>query len=172
MDATQLGLIVGWAAYLSAAATMGTAITGILFFVVGERLGRINDAVSVLQMLLMVPVAVGHYVVTYRVGLGLALVAIITGVLGMLVAAFLQALLVARAVQYEQTIGAVLAAGGATGLWLVLANAVALGGAVLPGGLTICGIATGVGYILLAVGFRIGGQEHPLIDKSDKTRTI
>jgi predicted tellurium resistance membrane protein TerC len=100
--------------------------------------------------------------VTRHAGPQLALVAMIVGVLGMLVAAFLQALLVARVVQYEQTIGAVLAAGGVVGLWLVLANAQALGGAVLPGGLVICGMATGVGYMLLAVGFRIGGQEHPL----------
>ena len=162
MDAIQLDSVVGWAAYLSAAATIGTAITGVLFFVLGERFGRINDIVSVLQMLFMLPVAVGLYLVARQAGPSVALVVSIVGVLGMLVAALLQALLVARVVEYEQTIGAVLAAGGVIGLWLVLVNSQAWGEAILPGGLAICGIAAGVGYGLLAVGFRMGGQEHPL----------
>ena len=162
MDATQFDLVVGWAAYLSAAATIGTAITGVLFFVLRGRFGPINDAVSVLQMLVMLPVAAGLYLVIRRSDSGLALIATVPGVLGMLVAALLQALLVVRVVRYEQTIGAVLAAGGGIGLWLVLANILALVGSALPVGLAICGIIAGMGYVLLAVGFRIGGQEHPL----------
>ena len=162
MGSALLSSLLGWAAFLSAAATIGTAITGILFFVLGGRFGPINDAVSVLQMLVMLPVAAGLYLVIRRSDPGLALVATVPGVLGMLVAALLQALLVVRVVQYEQTIGAVLAAGGGIGLWLVLANILALVGSALPVGLAICGIVAGVGYVLLAVGFRIGGQEHPL----------
>ncbi len=34
MEATQLDLVFGWAALLSAVATLGTLITGILFFAV------------------------------------------------------------------------------------------------------------------------------------------
>ena len=41
-EATQLDLVFGWAALLSAVATIGTLITGILFFAVNERLGKIN----------------------------------------------------------------------------------------------------------------------------------
>jgi len=80
----------------------------------------------------------------------------------MLVAAVLQALLVLDVVKYEQTIAAVLTAGGAIGLWLLLANILAFGTGVLPGGLAISGIVVGAGYILVALGFRLGGQEHPL----------
>ena len=80
----------------------------------------------------------------------------------MLVAAVLQALLVFNVVRYEQTIAAVLAAGGAIGLWLLLANILALAVAAMPGGLAVSGIVVGVGYLLVALGFRIGGQDHPL----------
>ena len=80
----------------------------------------------------------------------------------MLVAATLQALLVFRSVGFEDTIAYVLAAGGAVGLWLLVANWLLLTSAGTPGGLPIAGIAADAGYILGAVGFRIGGQDHPL----------
>ena len=80
----------------------------------------------------------------------------------MLITAVLQALLVFGAVKFEQTIAAVLTAGGAIGLWLVLANGFALSAGTLPIGLGVCGIVAGVGYVLGAIGFRIGRQQHPL----------
>jgi hypothetical protein len=162
MDFAQLDLLFGWILYLSAVATIATAVTGILFFTLGERFGRLNDAVSVLQMLLMLPVSAGLFLLIRHEGTGLALLATAVGAIGMLVAAVLQALLVLDVVRYEQTIAAVLAAGGAIGLWLLLANILALSVGALPGGLAISGIAVGAGYILMALGFRTGGQEHPL----------
>jgi hypothetical protein len=162
MDLAQLNPFFGWAAYLSAAATIATAITGVLFFTLGERFGKLNDATTVVQMLFTLPVAVGLYPLIRQDGGGLALLATVIGVSGMLVAAVLQALLVISVVRYEQTVAAVLGAGGAIGAWLVLANVLALLAHALPVGLAIAGIATGVGYVLLAIGFRIGGQEHPL----------
>jgi hypothetical protein len=162
MDLAQFNPLFGWVAYLSAAATVATAITGVLFFTLGERFGRLNDAVSVLQMLLMLPVSIGLYLLTRDNRAVLSLLATGIGVLGMLAAAVLQALLVLSTVRYEQTIAAVLAAGGAIGLWLILANILAFSTQALPSGLAIAGIATGVGYVLLAIGFRSGGQEHPL----------
>ena len=47
--------IYGWAAYLSAAATILTFVTGILFFGVDKRFGNINDLFSVILVLLMIP---------------------------------------------------------------------------------------------------------------------
>jgi hypothetical protein len=162
MGFAHLDLLFGWTLYLSAVATIATAITAILFFTLGERFGKLNDAVSVLQMLLMLPVSAGLFLLIRHGGAELALLATVVGATGMLVAAVLQALLVINVVRYEQTIAAVLTAGGAIGLWLLLANILALTVAALPSGLAISGIAVGVGYILVALGFRIGGQEHPL----------
>jgi hypothetical protein len=162
MNPANLNLLFGWILYLSAAATIATAVTVILFFTLGGRFGKINDAVSVLQMLLMLPVSVGLFLLIHHGGAGLALLATVVGAIGMFIAAILQALLVFDVVKYEQTIAIVLAAGGAIGLWLLLANILALNIDALPSGLAISGIAVGVGYILVALGFRIGGQEHPL----------
>jgi hypothetical protein len=162
MNLTQFNALFGWAAYLSAAATIATAITGVLFFTRGERFGKINDAASVIQMLFMLPVSAGLYLLIHHNGAGLALFATALGVSGMLVAAVLQALLVFDIVRYEQTVVAVLTAGGAIGLWLTLANVLALTAQALPAALALAGIVAGVGYVLLVIGFRLGGQEHPL----------
>jgi hypothetical protein len=162
MEATQLDLIFGWAALLSAGATIGTLITGILFFAVNERFGKINDIVSVFQVVLMLPVAAAMYLLARPGNGGLALLALAVGSMGMIIVAVLQALLVVGMVSFEQTIGAVLSAGAAIGLWLVLANVVALAGGTLPWGLGVFGMAAGIGYLLSAVGFHRGGQQHPL----------
>ncbi|MEJ2108226.1 MAG: hypothetical protein P8X48_13015 [Acidiferrobacteraceae bacterium] len=162
MNPANLDLLFGWTLYLSAAATLATAVTAILFFTLGGRFGKINDAVSVLQMLLMLPVSVGLFLLIRHGGARLALLAAVVGAVGMLVAAMLQTLLVLDVVKYEQTITAVLTAGGAIGLWLLLANILAFSIDAFPSGLAISGIVVGAGYILVALGFRIGGQEHPL----------
>jgi hypothetical protein len=162
MDPSQLNLLFGWSAILSAVATIVTLVTGILFFSLGGVYGKINDAASVVQMFLMVPVAAALFFLT-RIGApGLAMIVVAIGVVGLLAAAVLQALLVVGAVDYEETIAAGLSAGGVIGLWLLLANALALIAGVLPAGLTIAGMVAGVGYILLVIGFRLGGQQHPL----------
>jgi hypothetical protein len=162
VQATQLGLIFGWAAFLSALATLGTLMTGILFFAVSEAYGKANDAVSVFQVVLMLPVAVATYALTCPDHSALALLALGVGSIGMIIVAVLQTLLVLGVVGFRQTIGPVLSAGVAIGLWLVFANVLALTGGVLPCGLAVFGIAAGVGYLLSAVGFRAGGQQHPL----------
>ena len=162
MNLAQFNPLFGWAAYLSAVATIATAITGVLFFTQGERFGKLNDAVSVFQMLFMLPVSVGLYLLIRDSHGGLTLLATVIGISGMLVAAVLQALLALSVARYEQTVTAVLAAGGAIGLWLVLANVLVLTAQVLSGGLAICGIVVGVAYVMVALGFRIGGHEHPL----------
>ena len=74
-------------------------------------------------MLLMVPVAVALFLLTRPGAAGLALLALAIGVIGMLVAAALQALLVFGAVEFEQTCEAVLAAGGTVGLCIGAAGA-------------------------------------------------
>ena len=64
MAAVQLNPIIGWAAIVSAAATLGTLITGILFFAVNEKFGKANDILSVVQVVFMLPVAMAMYRIT------------------------------------------------------------------------------------------------------------
>jgi len=154
--------VVAWCAYVSAAATLVTFVTGVLFFTVGQPFGTIQDAASALQVLLMLPIA---WLLHRRIGSSAIVwswLALIVGVLGMLVAGVLQALLVVRRVEYEQTIGAALSAGGAIGIWLVGTGVLALVYSVLPVGLAWAGVAAGAGYLLLVAGFWLGGQGHPL----------
>ncbi len=162
MAATPLDLAFGWAALLSAVATIGTFATAILFFAVDPAFGRVNDTVSVIQAVLMLPVAAATLLLTYPIDGGLALLSLVVGGTGMIAVAVLQALLVAGLVRFEQTIGAVLSAGAAMGLWLILSNALALAGAAWSWGLGAFGIAAGAGYLVTAVGFYRGGQQHPL----------
>lgn len=162
MDSEHFGTFLAIAAYLSALATVLTAVTGILFFTISERYGKLNDAVSVFQMVAMLPVVVALFMLTPENGRGLALLAAGVGGVGMLVAAILQAMLVVGTVSFEQTFDAVLTAGGAIGLWLMVSNALLIEPEALPIGLAILGIAAGAGYVLTMLAFRIGGQEHPL----------
>ena len=48
MELAQLNPFSGWTAYPSAAATIATAIAGVLLFTQGERFGKLTDTVSVL----------------------------------------------------------------------------------------------------------------------------
>ena len=162
MSPVQVEVFLGWAALLSAVATIATLITGILFFSLGGPFGKINDIASVFQVVLTVPVAVALYLLSRPNAAGLALLALAIGVISLGTVGVLQALLVFGAVTFEQTIREVLTAGGAIGLWLILGNVLALGAKILAVGLGTLGIVAGVSYILPAVGYRKGGQSHPL----------
>jgi hypothetical protein len=152
----------GWAAYLSAAATVVTFVTGILFFTRGQPFGTIQDAASVFQVLFMLPIVLALHHLFRPHAPTLSLLAAAIGIIGMLVAAALQTLLVLGKVKYEQTIGPALTAGGAIGMWLMLTGYLALASRILPGGLGWMGLMAGAGYILLVVGFWLGGQRNPL----------
>jgi hypothetical protein len=164
MTSPELLRVAGWAAYLSAAATIVTFVTGILFFSIGQPWGTINDAASVFQVLIMLPIVLAlHRLFLFGPSApALSLLAAAMGITGMLVAAALQALLVFGRVKYQQTIGAVLTAGGGIGIWLVLVGYLALASGGLPGGLAWLGLVAGGGYILLVAGFWLGGQRNPL----------
>ncbi|UCC64606.1 MAG: hypothetical protein JSV36_06040 [Anaerolineae bacterium] len=153
---------VGWATYASAAATLVTFVTGILFFTVGQPFGTIQDATSALQVFLMLPIAAVLLNWFRPDAPVLSTLATIVGVVGMLVAGVLQVLLVFRAVRFESTIGTGLAAGGVIGAWLVVINGLGLASGAFPNGLAWSGIVAGGGYVLLVIGFWLGGQQHPL----------
>ena len=106
MGPSQLNILVGWAAILSAVATLLTLITGYLFFSTGGMFGPVSDPASAFRMLLMLPIAGALYLLTSQATAALALVATAIGVAGMLITAVLQALLVFRAIEYEQTLAA------------------------------------------------------------------
>ena len=95
----SVNILLAWAAYLSAGATIATLVTGILLFTVGERFGKMNDAASVFQMLFMLPIAVALFALARPYGAASALVTVATGITGLLITALPQALLVLGAVK-------------------------------------------------------------------------
>jgi hypothetical protein len=162
MNLEHFDILLAIAAYLSALTTMLTAVTAFLFFAINERYGKLNDAVSVFQMIAMLPIAAALFTLMPENSRGLALLAAAVGGIGMLVATVLQAMLVAGSVSFEQTFNTVLTTGGTIGLWLVVSNALLIETEALPIGLAIVGMVAGAGYVLTMLAFRIGGQEHPL----------
>jgi hypothetical protein len=158
---TTLAQFYGWCAYLSAAATILTFLTGILFFTVGEPFGKINDTFSVFQLLLMIPLAVMFVQLLPTSHLLLALTATVLGIGGMLLLAVGQSLLVVGRIDFEGSLK-FLPAGAAIGIWLVLVCLLAMVSGLLPQLLGWIGVLAGAGYVLTVAGFLKGGQQDPL----------
>lgn len=163
MNISAPGQVYGWIAYLSAAATLLTLITGILFFTVGKRFGepagKINDVASVFQVLLMIPLAI-----LFVQGLPSAILgwlAAVVGILGMLISAFGQSLLIFGRIDFEGSTR-FFPAGGAIGVWLMAICALAMSTGQLPPLMTWIGILAGAGYIATVIGFLWGGQGNAL----------
>ena len=162
MTPAELFHSAGWAGYLSAAATVVTFVTGVLFFTKGQPYGTAQDAASVFQMLFTLLIVLALYHLLRPDAQALNPLAAAVGVIGLLVAAALQTLLVLGKVHFEQTIGKVLGAGAAIGVWVVATGCLTLASGTQPSGLAWMGPIAGGGYTLLVVGFWQGGQQHPL----------
>jgi hypothetical protein len=162
MTSTELLRYAGWAAYLSAGATIISFVTGFLFFSKGQPFGTMNDTASVFQVLFMVPVALVLHRLFGPNAQMLSLLAAAVGIVGMLVAAAVQALLVLGRLTFEQTVRPAFTAGGAIAIWLLLTGYLALTSSILPGGLGWLGLLAGAGYVLMVIGFWLGEQKHPL----------
>ena len=91
-----------WSAYLSAAATIATFVTGILFFYVSPAFSKWNDVSSVFQTLFMVPLGAMFYQLAPEGMRGAALLAVVIGVAGMLTTALGQSLLVFGRIDLER----------------------------------------------------------------------
>ncbi|HET9347370.1 MAG TPA: hypothetical protein VFO05_16880 [Candidatus Limnocylindrales bacterium] len=150
----------GFSALTAAVATVVGAVTLMLFFARGQPWGTINDVSSVVLMLAMIPVALVTAVFLMERLTTVALVVAAIGIAGMVAAAVLQALLVAGRVTYDGSVTAVLTAGGVVGVWYTLTGLLA-GGTALQW-LAGLAIASGVGFVAIMIGFRLGRERHPL----------
>jgi hypothetical protein len=147
----ELFRYAGWAAYLSAAASIATSLTAMLFFAKGQPWGSINDSLSVLQMLFMLPLA-PH-------AASFSLLAAWMGAIGLLGVGVLQALLVLGRVGFRQQIGPAVGAGMVVGLWLLAVAVLSLGSGALPSAVAWWGVISGAGYLVTALGYFLGGQD-------------
>jgi hypothetical protein len=153
--------VYGWVAHLSAAATILTFVTDILFFSVDKRFGKINDLFSVFQVLLMIPLVFFFNQLLTPPSFLARFVSSTFGLGGILVSAYGQIRLLANKISFEESQN-FFPAGGAIGFWLIMVNVSLIGARTLPIALIWIGIAAGVGYLLTVGGFIKGGQEDPL----------
>jgi hypothetical protein len=149
-------------AYLAGAAWILGFVALFIFFAIGGIFGPINDAISVFQFLFMIPLALALHRLLVQRTFALSMGATIVGIAVMLAMAILQALLVFGAVRFEQTLKPILALGAVLGLWWLATCIPSLAYGMLPAGLAWVGIVAGASNIVGAIGFWIGGQEHPL----------
>jgi len=161
MNSTRLLRYAGWSAYVSAAAIIIAFVTLILFFSIGEPFGTINDTASVFQVLFMLPLALLLYRINADNVRLLNVVTMILGIVGIIIAAVGQSLLVIRIITYQQSLS-FLPAGAAIGVWLVLISYEASIRRLIPRRLAWAGILAGIGYLVTVVGFLFGGQESPI----------
>jgi hypothetical protein len=162
MSTHQLFRYAGWSAYLHAVANIAGLVSLMLFFSAGQPFGTIDDCASVCFALLLIPLALTLHLLHRSLFPPLSLVVATIGILAMITAALLQVLLVAGVVHFEQTLGAVLAANGIIGVWVMSNGMLARAGSTLPGGLAWVSIVAGIGLVPVIVGFWLGGQQHPL----------
>jgi hypothetical protein len=157
----EFARFAGLSAWLAAAMTVIGAITLVQFFRVGGRWGGWNDISSVVLMLAMIPVALVMAIITSEVVTTAALVIAAVGIVAMLAHALLSTLLLARRVTFDQTVGAIQGFGAVIGVWYLLV-AISSGATDLPDGLRLAAVVAGVGFIVVGIGFTLGGQAHPL----------
>jgi hypothetical protein len=161
MDENRLLRVAGWAAFLSVAAYLLGLVTFILFVATGD-FGPLADLPSLFWVAFTIPVALALHVILRSQGPALSLAAATIGILGQVVVAIFQALLITHTLTYEQQSPIVITAAGAVGIWPLLAMSLALRGKVFPVGLIWAGLIAGVGLLLLGVGYWAGGQQSPL----------
>src|SRR5215813_12202939 len=154
--------LAGWAAIVSVVANLLSLITFIMFIVAGD-FGPLADIPSLLWVALTIPVALAMHLILRSQAPVLSLAAAIIGILGLLVIGIFQALLVMHVLTFEQQSPVVITASAAVGIWLVLANYLARRGTLFPPGLIWAGLIAGVGFLLLVVGYWVGGLKSPVM---------
>jgi len=152
---------IAWSAYISAIATILTLLTGILFFTIGQPFGTMEDIVSVLQVVFMIPIAIGLYRLIPSASNSVSLIGAMVGILGIFITAIGQGLLVLGRIDYL-TSTKFFPAGAAIGIWLLIVCFLARANGFFPNGLAWAGFIAGAGYIVAVAGLLWGGQESPV----------
>jgi hypothetical protein len=160
MTSPNILRLAGWAAILGAVASLLLTIAGNLWLILvlnhviaAKDYGAITDALSVLTLALMLPVALALHLLLRSQAPVLSRVATAIGVLGILVYGSVQALIVAGVLTYPQVSVPQIAASAVVGIWLLLANYAALRDKVFPRGLARAGLIAGGGFVVLVLGF-------------------
>lgn len=162
MSEETLFRLAGWSAYFNAAVFLLSLVALVVFFSIGGFWGTVNDSLSVLWMFSFIPLAAALHEIDRAVNPTINLISTIIGITGALAFVVMQILLVVGLVRFEQTFSAVLATTALFGFFVLVQALLARAGHTLPPGLTWVMIIYGLASLVGAVGFQVGGEQHPL----------
>lgn len=158
--------IAAQAAYLIAIAGLVALVAIGLFFAGIAAFGPVNDLALLVMTLALAPVMFAFYELGGRTPIGLARLALTSGIAAVVGWSVLQALMIGGAVSFDYERGATGAFAAEAiavlvmGMWLAGANLLA--GAWLPPLARWLGVVAGIGFILFGPGLLVGGVSHPL----------
>ncbi len=153
------------AAYVVAGAAAVGLVTIGLFFWIGQPWGTINDLSLLVMTLAIAPLMLAFYELGGWTPTPLAQAAQASGWIAVVAWCVVQGLMILGVVTFAYNAGArgafavEVAAQIVIGLWIAGANLLA--GAWLNR-VRWLGVATGIGFVVLAIGLLLGGQNHPL----------
>ena len=162
MSELTLYRFAGWSAYFNATVCVLSLVALMLFFSIGGFWGTLNDSLSIFWMLSFIPLSIALYQINRAVNAPLSIVSSIIGIVAAIVFAVMHFLLVFGLVRFEQTFTAVLATTAIFGLSVLVQALLARAGHSLPMGLIWVMIIYGIASLIGAIGFQIGGEQHPL----------
>jgi Domain of unknown function (DUF4386) len=158
MTSNDVVRLAGWAAILSAAATVLMVAAAVLTDAL--HLGNTFAFLLMALMALMIVVALGLHLILRSAAPAVSLAAVAIGILGMLLTVIVHALQIAGALTVDQFNAAGEGmAPGAIGLWLLIGNYLALRGGRFPRVLTVLGLIAGAGYLASGLGALLGGPQ-------------
>jgi hypothetical protein len=154
--------IAAWSAYFNTFVFILSMVALFIFFTVGGIWGRINDTLSVIWMLSYLPIMIALFLVNRAQNSPISLVSSLFAIAAAMVFVVLQIMLVLGKVRFEQTFSAVLTMTALFGISVLAHGFLARAGITLPAGLTWVMVIYGIASVVGAIGFQIGGEQHPL----------
>jgi hypothetical protein len=162
MNEAAILRFAGMSAYFNALVFILSLVALMVFFSIGGIWGRVNDSLSIFWMLAYLPLAFALFLVNRTVNYPASLFSTLIGSAAALAFIVMQVLLVLGRVQFEQTFSAVLMATAVFGLFVLVHGFLGRAGHTLPSALSWVMIIYGIASVVGAIGFQIGGEQHPL----------
>ncbi len=161
MENKTLNQFTGWCAYIAAGATIFGFVTFVIFFIVGDPFGVMNDIASVVIGLTSIPILIALHNLHKTKYAPLSWATLSIGIVSLIVAVATQTMLVMKIIKYEQTVPATIGF-GIFGVSLMLFGYMSYTQSTFTRKVAVWGIFAGLGYFLVVVGFLLGQQNHPL----------
>lgn len=136
--------LVGWTAIAGGIISLIGFISLVVFFVVGEPFGTINDLLAIPVAFLMLPLVFALYRLNATSHSTVSLIAAIAGTVGFIATAVGSVLLVSGRITFAQSLYTGIGGFGLMGLWVLLNSTVGLRANHLPTGLAWMGILLGI----------------------------